>query len=312
MGIIIAIIIAIVLFYLIKVAIKANKSNVAVDPVSPHQKEIKENEVPIYKKVSPEEMQSARERRIQNQPIKTEIIDQTPSNAEGYFYYEMVGMYYNNVSPDDFGIYRGYAVAETNNPYDKYAVGIYRKGDNKLVGHTPRDFRGESNKILHERITEKGGTVEAVFKIQGGDSRTYGSVYIKLAEAHIEDKTECYKSPNLKRYSLQIDKEYVCKPGRFYGRAILGEQKDDSFPIFIIDEQQEKIGTISDSYHLFSTIAKYDNGNVPVWGYICVQYDTMGKEVYTAFVFIPAKCSDKKINEAISEFKAQKIKFKHN
>lgn len=35
MGIIIAIIIAIVLFYLIKVAIKANKSNVAVDPVSP-------------------------------------------------------------------------------------------------------------------------------------------------------------------------------------------------------------------------------------------------------------------------------------
>lgn len=50
MGIIIAIIIAIVLFYLIKVAIKANKSNVMVDPVSPHQKEIKENEVPIYKK----------------------------------------------------------------------------------------------------------------------------------------------------------------------------------------------------------------------------------------------------------------------
>lgn len=135
---------------------------------------------PKYKKASPEEMQAARQKKIKSQLIKIEQLEQTPSSGEGYFYYEMVGMYNIGIRPDDFGIYKGYAVAETNNPHDKHAVGIYRKGDNKLVGYVPREFRGESNKILHEKIAEKDGSVDAVFKITGSPQRTYGSVYIKL------------------------------------------------------------------------------------------------------------------------------------
>lgn len=61
---------------------------------------------------------------------------------------------------------------------------------------------------------------------------------------------------------------------------------------------------------LFNTMIKYNNGHVPTWEYICIQYDTMGKEVYTAFVSITAKRSDKKINEVTSEFKSQRIRFK--
>ena len=151
MGIIIAIIIAIVLFYLIKVAIKANKSNVAVDRVSPAE-------------VSPVK------------PIQ-EIA--WPPVAAGYFYNEMVGMYNIGITLADFGIYKGYAVAETNNPHDKFAVGIHRSSDNKLVGYIPREFRGVSNKELHESLLAKGGKTDVIFKISGSEHRTYGAVYIK-------------------------------------------------------------------------------------------------------------------------------------
>lgn len=91
----------------------------------------------------------------------------------------MVGMYYHGVTPKDFGIFKGKAIAETNNPKDKFAVGIYRDGDNKLVGYIPKDFRGVSNEKIHEEITESGGSRDVVFKISGSEKRCYGTVYIK-------------------------------------------------------------------------------------------------------------------------------------
>lgn len=87
---------------------------------------------------------------IQNQPDKpntprpSEEIEFPPS---GYFYHEMVGMYYHGVTPKDLGIFKGKAIAETNNPKDKFAVGIYRNDDNKLVGISP--------KILEESVTKR-------------------------------------------------------------------------------------------------------------------------------------------------------------
>ena len=104
----------------------------------------------------------------QSQP-KTE----TPSEEiefppSGYFYYEMVGMYYHGVTPKDFGIFKGKAIAETNNPKD-----------NKLVGYIPKDFRGVSNEKIHKEITESGGSREVVFKISGSEKKCYGTVYIK-------------------------------------------------------------------------------------------------------------------------------------
>lgn len=113
-----------------------------------------------------------------NNPASTEEV-KIPSNADGYFYYEMVGMYYHGITPKDFGIFKGKAVAETNNPKDKFAVGIYRAGDNKLVGYIPKDFRGTSNEKIHKEITESGGSREVVFKISGSERRCYGTVYIK-------------------------------------------------------------------------------------------------------------------------------------
>lgn len=98
-----------------------------------------------------------------------------PPNEPGYGYSEIVGMRNLGVTPSDSGIYEGYAIAETNNSHDKFAVGIHRGKDGKLIGYVPKDFRGESNEGTHRAISAIGGRAKAVIKLSGN----YGSVYIK-------------------------------------------------------------------------------------------------------------------------------------
>lgn len=101
-----------------------------------------------------------------------------PSNE--YSYYELVGMKFCKLTHNDIGVFDGYAFAEDNNEYDKYAVGIYRTDNNKLVAHVPKEFRGKSNKDLHEAITKIGGSTHARFQIkEGSTGALYGSAYIK-------------------------------------------------------------------------------------------------------------------------------------
>lgn len=114
-----------------------------------------------------------------NQPSVSTPAEEIEFPPSGCIYYEMVGMSHNGITPKDFGIFKGKAIAETNNPHDKFAVGIYRDGDNKLVGHLPKDFRGVSNEKMHKEITESGGSREVVFKISGNEKNCYGTVYIK-------------------------------------------------------------------------------------------------------------------------------------
>lgn len=116
---------------------------------------------------------------VDNQPIASTPTEEIEFPPAGCIYYEMVGMYYHGVTPKDFGIFKGKAIAETNNPKDKFAVGIYRDGDNRLVGHLPKDFRGVSNEKMHKEITDSGGSRDVVFKISGNENRCYGTVYIK-------------------------------------------------------------------------------------------------------------------------------------
>lgn len=98
-----------------------------------------------------------------------------PPIVPGYGYSEMVGMRNLGITSNDSGVYEGYAIAETNNKYDRFAVGIHRSKDGKLVGYIPRDFRGESNEGTHRAISAIGGKAKAVIKLYGN----YGSVYIK-------------------------------------------------------------------------------------------------------------------------------------
>lgn len=103
----------------------------------------------------------------------------------GYSYTDIVGMQYRNLSQSDIGVHEAYAVAEKSNPHDKYAVGIYKKSNNKLVAFIPRDFRGVSNEIVHIAILERGGSVDARYKIiEGSGGRLYGNAYVQYKRCH--------------------------------------------------------------------------------------------------------------------------------
>lgn len=180
--IIVIAVIAAVVYFAVRGAVKGNSQNTKVDQAP--QPVIVEQNDSRHKKTSIEEMAAARERHIQarkvsvnNKPEPKEIA--FPPTEIGYEYSEMVGMYNIGITENDYGIFDGYAIAEANNSYDKFAVGIHRSKDRKLVGYIPRDFRGKSNEVVHREISSIGGMAEAVIKITGSTQRSYGSVYIK-------------------------------------------------------------------------------------------------------------------------------------
>lgn len=94
-----------------------------------------------------------------------------------YQYFNMVGMKYHNIKVDDMGShYRAYAVADTLNAYDAFAVAIYRDDDiTKLVGYISRN----ENRDLYEYImTMPNKKTPAAYKIWRQGDKLYGIVYI--------------------------------------------------------------------------------------------------------------------------------------
>lgn len=75
----------------------------------------------------------------------------------------------------DIGVHEGYAKAELNNRYDKYAVGVYREGDHKLMGYVRR----EQNRELYEFMLNNNCIAKAKFRIWIHQGEIYGVAYIK-------------------------------------------------------------------------------------------------------------------------------------
>lgn len=102
-----------------------------------------------------------------------------PCPGDDYSYYEIVGMQYRSLNKSDFGIHNcALAVAERHNPYDAFAVGIYRtdNGNRKLVGYVPKT----DNKELHNYIIDRyNGQTMATYKIWRREDKIYGIAYIK-------------------------------------------------------------------------------------------------------------------------------------
>lgn len=71
----------------------------------------------------------------------------------GYQKFTMVGMAHRSISARALGKFEGYAVAQTDNLYDKYAIAIFRE-DTKHVG-----FLRRGNVKLHHYIAKQGGMV---------------------------------------------------------------------------------------------------------------------------------------------------------
>ena len=102
-------------------------------------------------------------------------IGQLPHPGPGYCYYELGGMKYQVLTGFDLGVHEGYAQAETGNPYDKYAVGVYKAEDDKLIAYVRR----EQDKELHEFMLHNDCIAKAKFRIWIHQGEIYGVAYIK-------------------------------------------------------------------------------------------------------------------------------------
>lgn len=98
-----------------------------------------------------------------------------PHPGAGYYYYELGGMKDQQLDGFDLGINEGYAKIEINNPYDDYAVGIYRGDDDKLIAY----IRREQNEELYKFLAKNGGAADAKFQIWVYERKFYGIAYVK-------------------------------------------------------------------------------------------------------------------------------------
>lgn len=155
MGLIITIVILAALFFIIKAAVKNTDEN--------------ENSTSNQQNCTTNKQST----------ITPRSDERLPKPGNDYAYYELVGMKYRNLTANDLGIHSGYAFAEDDNEYDKYAVGIYRTDNNKLVAYIPKEFQGRSNRELHRKITKLGGSTPAEFRIWERNGNIYGCAYIK-------------------------------------------------------------------------------------------------------------------------------------
>ena len=73
--------------------------------------------------------------------------------------FNVMGLKHYTVSKKDIGQFNGYAIAETNNKYDKFAVAFY-KSNGKIIG-----FARKETDYLHKGITEQGGKVNLIGEI---------------------------------------------------------------------------------------------------------------------------------------------------
>ena len=73
--------------------------------------------------------------------------------------FNVMGLKHYDVSKRDVGRFSGYAIAETNNKYDKFAVAYY-KSNGKMIGYARRE-----TDYLHQGIIEQGGKVDLIGEI---------------------------------------------------------------------------------------------------------------------------------------------------
>lgn len=83
-----------------------------------------------------------------------------------------------------YGDFEGYIKPETNNPYDLYAIGIYAKDGEELVGYLPKSSK---NKKLHTTMLRQDVLLYASgyiseFIDENGERKLYGRVYLNIDE----------------------------------------------------------------------------------------------------------------------------------
>ena len=208
---------------------------------------------------------------------------------EGYYYHEMVGMYYRGISPKDFGVYDGYVIPEQNNPYDPFAIAVYRNSDGKHVGYLPA---GESD--LHRTLLYRGGRADAIFKIEGSSNMCYGTVYIKQIYKVFRDGDlkKPYKSKGVREFTIFAQEGYN---GKYKCVLSTDYAKDEyDYSVFMIDDYSNIIGTTDDNtLQLFDYVN--NTNNKTAWCNITA-------ETKSGILYVPVNLTDKTIDIKMNEF----------
>ncbi len=108
----------------------------------------------------------------------------------GYELYPIKGMYYRSLSIYDVGRFEGYAQAETNNEYDKYAIAICRE-DATLIGYLPA-----KNKDLHKYIIANGGYVHCIgYVVSSLSGKSFhGEVIVESDKTLVKNRNRVYST----------------------------------------------------------------------------------------------------------------------
>ncbi|MDR1883023.1 MAG: HIRAN domain-containing protein [Prevotella sp.] len=232
--------------------------------------------------------------------------------TDGYKRFSIKGISHYGIKDRDLGYFSGYAKAETNNEYDRYAVAIYRN-DGKQLGYAPANYM-----TLHESIIDKGGRVRAWGTIGGTFGSYYGDVYIEFDPNYFYNKTprneRVYKSPNLQRSGIELcqvsqDDSFI---GKFYGLGKLLESDGEIYPLQISNDNGVVLGTACVNEYGYNTIHDFAmNKEVEVWGYIGTKtFVANGAVEYFGYVYIPIRFSGTKLEKTKSEFKDKKIRYR--
>lgn len=95
--------------------------------------------------------------------------------SQGKYRTIIKGTYYSFLTDWDVGMFKGYAVAQTKNKYDEYAIAIYTDRG-KHLGYVPK-----GHIALHKSVLDRGGRVYCCGSLRKGDINSdvfLGTVYI--------------------------------------------------------------------------------------------------------------------------------------
>lgn len=105
---------------------------------------------------------------------------------KGYEKFPIAGAYYRNLPVTMVGKFNGYALAQTANQYDPFAIAIYNDADTHL------GFLPKGNRYLHSYILEENGKVHAYGYLAWNGSGIYGDTCVEVDKNIVTKRNKPY------------------------------------------------------------------------------------------------------------------------
>ena len=166
---------------------------------------------------------------------------------KGYGKFPIKGLYYRGLRDSDIGKFDGYAVAETDNKVDPFAVAIYREDDLHL-GYIPA-----GNYALSEYIRQNNGVVHCYgYVAVDYGNRFYGEVCIETDKSKVQSRNKPYDTD---------DKYYTCTGGlKYFLNAAQSADNPKAWRSGWRPQRRTSAATSLEEYKLFGCIELWKIG----------------------------------------------------